>query len=54
MQILAKAETMLVTEDFPLIPIYRYTNPQAFRPFVKGIRPNPREIYPLRDVWVER
>ena len=54
MRILAEAETILVTEDFPLIPIYRYTNPQAFRPFVKGIRPNPREIYPLRHVWVER
>ena len=54
MHILAEAESILVTEDFPLLPIYRYTNPQALRPFVRGIRPNPREIYPLRDVWVER
>ena len=45
---------MLVTEEFPLIPIYQYTNPQAFKPFVKGIRPNPREVYLLREVWVER
>lgn len=54
MQILARAETLLVLQDFPLIPIYQYTAPQAFRSYVKGIRPNHREIYPLRYVRVER
>ena len=54
MEILAQAETMLVKEEFPLIPIYQYTNPQAFRRFVRGIRPNPREIYMLSELWVEK
>ncbi len=54
LRLLADAETLLVTEGLPIIPIYQYTNPQAHRPWVHGIVPNARELYSLRDIQVVR
>lgn len=54
MEILARAETLLVTEEFPFVSIFRYTNPQAHRSYVTGIHPNPREIYHWRHIKVEK
>lgn len=51
---MARAETLLVTQDLPVVPIYQYTNAQAVKPHLRGIRPNPRELYAWRDIRVAR
>lgn len=54
MRKLAQAESMLITEEFPIIPIWQYTNAAALKPTITGIIFNPRERYPLRHVQVSR
>jgi len=54
LQILAEAEKMLVQEQMPFLPIYYYVNLAAYRKDVKGIYPNPREMYPFKYIYKEK
>jgi oligopeptide transport system substrate-binding protein len=64
MELLRAAEDRLLSEGLPIIPLYFYTISGMVRPYVKGfytrlqgsdgsVRPNPRDIHPLRDVYVD-
>jgi oligopeptide transport system substrate-binding protein len=63
--LLAEAEAILVVDDFPIIPLYFYVVNGMVKPHVKGfhtklvgsdgtVRPNLRDMHPLRDVDVDR
>ena len=54
MALLARAETILVREDCPLLPLYQHTNLMAVKPYVKGLYPNARLVFPFRYVTVKR
>ena len=54
MALLARAEQLVIQEEVPIIPLFRYTNPSAARPHVHGLHPNDREIYPFRYLEVRR
>lgn len=65
MALLAEAESILVSEEFPVIPLYFYVINGLVGPQVKGFysrlesadgstRPNFRDIHPLRDLDVAR
>ncbi|HVY28878.1 MAG TPA: peptide ABC transporter substrate-binding protein [Polyangiaceae bacterium] len=62
--LLAEAETILVADDFPIIPLYFYVISGLVKPYVRGFhteiigsdgskRPNLRDLHPLRDLSVE-
>ncbi|UCF34958.1 MAG: peptide ABC transporter substrate-binding protein [Phycisphaerales bacterium] len=53
-ELLRQAEAILVERDFPILPILHYTTPIAIKPHVKGLKPNPRLLFPFRYVSVER
>jgi oligopeptide transport system substrate-binding protein len=64
MKLLSEAESVLVHDDFPIIPVYFYTITGLVKPKVKGFynelvgsdgtkRSNTRDIHPLRDVWID-
>jgi oligopeptide transport system substrate-binding protein len=64
MELLRAAEDRLLNEGLPIIPLYFYTISGMVRPYVKGfytrlqgsdgsVRPNPRDIHPLRDIYVD-
>jgi oligopeptide transport system substrate-binding protein len=52
MQILAEAETLLVQQQMPVMPIYYYVNLLAFRDSVRGIHPNARNMFPFKYIHV--
>lgn len=54
MHTLAKAETVLVERELPLLPILHYAQPIAVQPWVRGIEPNPRLRFSFRHVTVDR
>jgi len=47
---LAAAESLLLNEDVPLIPILHYAEPIAIRPEIDGLYPNARLWFPFRLV----
>ncbi|MFZ5897216.1 MAG: peptide ABC transporter substrate-binding protein [Myxococcota bacterium] len=64
LELLRAAEEHLINDGLPIIPLYFYTISGLVRPRVKGfytrlespdgsVRPNPRDIHPLRDVYVD-
>jgi len=53
MALLARAETILVREACPLLPLYQHTNLMAIKPYVKGLYPNARLVFPFRYVTVD-
>lgn len=64
MMLLREAEAILVRREFPIIPLYFYVNSGLVRPNVKGFyteitgsdgrkRPNPRDIHPLQEIWID-
>jgi oligopeptide transport system substrate-binding protein len=64
MKLLSEAESVLVQDDFPIIPVYYYTISGLVKPKVKGFynelvgsdgskRSNTRDIHPLRDLWID-
>ncbi|HVJ16004.1 MAG TPA: peptide ABC transporter substrate-binding protein, partial [Polyangiaceae bacterium] len=64
LELLGRAEAILVQREFPIIPIYFYVNSGMVGPQVKGFyneivgrdgrkRPNPREIHPLREIHID-
>lgn len=52
--ILAQAEQWIIAEAFPVLPLFQYTQLMAFKPYVKGLYPNVRLMFPFRAVSVER
>ncbi|MET0793448.1 MAG: peptide ABC transporter substrate-binding protein [Polyangiaceae bacterium] len=64
MLLLSEAESVLVNDDFPIIPVYFYTSSGLVKPQVKGFynellgsdgktRSNSRDMHPLREVWID-
>lgn len=54
MRILARAESLLINDEFPALPLYQYTNLMAVKPYVHGLHPNSRLTFPFRCVSVQR
>ncbi|MBN1764774.1 MAG: peptide ABC transporter substrate-binding protein [Sedimentisphaerales bacterium] len=54
MKILARAETLLIQEQMPLLPLYYYVNLQSYRPQVKGLYMNARDKHPFKYIYVEK
>ncbi|OQA01785.1 MAG: Periplasmic oligopeptide-binding protein precursor [Planctomycetes bacterium ADurb.Bin412] len=54
MAILAQAENMLIQEQVPFMALYYYVNLLAYRPEVKGVYPNARDMYPFKYIYVEK
>ncbi|MEE9294032.1 MAG: peptide ABC transporter substrate-binding protein [Phycisphaerae bacterium] len=54
MALLAQAEGRLIRETLPLVPLYRHTQVLAIKPYVRGLRPNPRLMFLFRYVAVDR
>jgi oligopeptide transport system substrate-binding protein len=65
MLLLREAESILVNDEFPILPLYFYVTSGLIQPDVRGFypwlvfpdgttAPNLQDIHPLRDVWVDR
>ena len=53
-ELLRKAESILVEEDCPILPILHYSTTLAIKPYVKGLQVNARLWFPFRYVTVGR
>jgi len=51
--ILQQAETILVEQEMPVLPIYYYVNSCLIRPNVKGYHVNPRNRVLFGDLWIQ-
>jgi oligopeptide transport system substrate-binding protein len=51
--LLQQAEGIVVSRDFPVLPILHFTEPIAIHPRVRGLYPNPRLWFPFRFARVE-
>ncbi|MEW6359491.1 MAG: peptide ABC transporter substrate-binding protein [Planctomycetota bacterium] len=54
MEIFRRAERILIEEEAPIMPVYYYVSNEMYRPEVKGMYANIRNIHPLKFVSVER
>jgi hypothetical protein len=65
MRLFREAESILVNDEFPVMPIYFYVlgglaspNLRGFYPMLQfedgTTAPNLQDIHPLRDMWVDR
>lgn len=52
--LLADAESLLMREQLPILPIYYYVNLTALQPEVRGFYPNAREINPWKYIYLEK
>jgi oligopeptide transport system substrate-binding protein len=54
-QLFSQAETILITEEAPIVPIYFYSGFMYFNDRkVKGIYPNLLDEHPLQDIWKQK
>lgn len=53
-ELLRKAESIIVEEDCPILPILHYSETLAIKPYVKGLHVNARLWFPFRYVTIER
>lgn len=53
LKMLAQAEQLLL-DECPIIPVYYYVNRSMFRPNVKGVNVNPRNMTMFKAVYIER
>lgn len=52
--LLKEAETLLVRDEVPIVPIYHYVGFNFYDPAkVKGIHANVLDIHPLNAIWIE-
>ncbi len=51
-QRLARAEE-LALEQAVILPIYHYATTELVQPWVRGLSPNPLDVHPLREVWID-
>jgi oligopeptide transport system substrate-binding protein len=54
MKIFRDAETILVEEEMPILPIYYFVTNEMYRANVKGIYQNVRGVHPMKWIYVER
>ncbi len=54
LEILAEAEQLLMEKHMPVLPINYYVNLNAYRPEVKGIYENGRDLHPFKYIYVEK
>jgi len=54
MNILARAERRLLCDNAPLLPLFQYTQLLAIKPYVSGLYPNSRLVFPFRFISVNR
>jgi len=54
LEILAKAEKMLVQEQLPFLPVYYYVNLLAYKEQLKGMYLNAREMHPFKYIYVDK
>ena len=52
--LLRQAESIVVEEDFPIVPILHYATPVAIKPYVSGLYTNARLWFPFQSVKVDR
>lgn len=52
--LLRQAETIIVEDDFPILPILHYAIPIAIKPYVSGLHVNARLWFPFQHVRVDR
>ncbi len=50
--VLRKAESILVGEQMPIIPLYFYANAYLVRPTVRGVEDNFRNFHPFRYIYM--
>ena len=53
-EIFRRAETILVEQELPILPVYVYKTSSLIRPWVKGFHPNPINRIMFNDLWIER
>ncbi len=51
---LSQAESLLMMEDLPILPIYFYVNITGFRDNVKGVYANARDLYPFKHIFIDK
>lgn len=51
--LLRQAEGIVVSRDFPVLPILHFTEPIAIKPHIRGLSANPRLWFPFRFARVE-
>lgn len=54
MGLLREAETIVVEEDCPILPLLHYSEVIAIQPYVHGLQPNARLWFPFRNVTIRR
>jgi len=53
-ELLSQAESLLLHQEAPILPLFYYVNLLAYRDNVKGIYPNARDLHPLKWIYVDR
>ncbi len=53
MDLLARAESRILNDTVPALPLFRHTQLLAIKPHVHGLHPNPRLIFPFRLLSIE-
>jgi len=54
MNLLNQAESLLLHQEAPILPLFYYVNLLAYRENVKGVYPNARDLHPLKWIYVNR
>lgn len=54
LKLLAQAETILIEDEVPVMPIYTYVSKKLLSPSVRGWIPNVRDVHPLKDISLTR
>ncbi len=48
-----RAETILCTDEFPILPIYYYVNQGMKKPKLQGVHLNIKDMHPWQYLWIE-
>ena len=54
MRLFQQAERILVEQELPIIPLYYAVSEEMYRPNVKGIYSNFRNVHPFKYIYIER
>jgi oligopeptide transport system substrate-binding protein len=54
MHLFREAETILMHDEIPVVPIYFYVVSSLVQPYVHGWHKNPQDIHLLRGMWIDR
>ena len=54
MALFREAETVLVEQEMPIIPVYYFVTTEMYRPSVKGLYQNVRGMHPMKWIYVEK